>query len=106
MSVVLLLDEVKFLLQGSDKVVLLLKLSLSIDNLACFLYALNLGFSCLEGQKRRTFDPVGSNMLLPLLSGIFLENIFKYQNDHCEKVGGAILAQCLLYDIFSAGMAP
>ena len=25
--------------------------------------------------------------------GIFLENIFKYQNDHKYKLGGAILAQ-------------
>ena len=28
-----------------------------------------------------------------LNSGIFLENILKYQNDHSEKFGGAILAQ-------------
>ena len=33
-------------------------------------------------------------MLLPTLtSGIFLGNIFKYQNDHRDKYGGAILAQ-------------
>ena len=28
-----------------------------------------------------------------LYSGIFLENILKYQNDHSHKSGGAILAQ-------------
>ena len=27
------------------------------------------------------------------LPGIFLENILKYQNDHSDKFGGAILAQ-------------
>ena len=49
-------------------------------------------------------------------AGIFLGNIYKYQNDHSDKFGGVILAQqggfltvpCLLVllDISSAGMAP
>ena len=49
-----------------------------------------------------------------LRAGIFLGNIYKYQNDHSDNFGGAILAQqegfltvpCLLKDISNAGMAP
>ena len=47
-------------------------------------------------------------------SGIFLENNFEYQNAHYNEFGGAISANyrgcfsisCLLFDIFSPGMAP
>ena len=47
-------------------------------------------------------------------AGIFLENNFEYQNAHYNEFGGAISANyrgcfsisCLLFDIFSAGMAP
>ena len=48
------------------------------------------------------------------MSGIFLENNFKYQNAHIDEFGGAIIANyggfftisCLLFDIFKAGTAP
>ena len=47
-------------------------------------------------------------------AGIFLENIFKYQNAHNNEFGGAISANyrgffsisCLLFDILRGGMAP
>ena len=48
------------------------------------------------------------------ISGIFLENDFKYQNAHDNEFGGAISANyggfftisCLPFDTFRAGMAP
>ena len=48
------------------------------------------------------------------VSGIFLENNFKYQNARNNEFGGAISANyrgfftilCLLFDIFKGGMAP
>ena len=48
------------------------------------------------------------------VSGIFLENNFKYQNTHNNEFGGAISANyggfftisCFLFDIFRGGMAP
>ena len=48
---------------------------------------LMLYFACPRGCKDFKTSPAAS------LSGIFLENIFKYQNDHGDTFGGAILTQ-------------
>ena len=47
------------------------------------------------GKKKQKNKPVlkGSSAHLIAILGIFLGNIFKYQNDHRDKYGGAILAQ-------------
>ena len=74
-------------------------------------------FNCVLHAKKKGVGVGGPDSMLNCVhtkSGIFLENIFKYHNDHSDNFGGAILAQlggfltisCLLWDIFSAGMAP
>ena len=47
--------------------------------------------NCYKQKTTYHLDVYG--ILVHNLSGIFLENIFKYQNDHSDMFGGAILAQ-------------
>ena len=46
-----------------------------------------------DARRRRGVIMIPFTETIMHVTGLFLENILKYQNDHSDKFGGAILAQ-------------